>query len=115
MRRAARTDTNHSTVVLELRQIGAVVLDIHALPGALDALVAFRGTLTLLEIKDGLKRPSERRPTPDEKQTMRAVLGAGCPAWIVYNPTEAMVMIGAKDDPAARAEIIERTHQEVSR
>ena len=115
MKYAARVDTNHSTVVLELRQIGAVVLDIHTIPGILDLLIAYRGVLTLLEVKDGGKSPSRRRPTDEEKQTMRAVLGAGCPAWIVYDPTEAMVMIGAKIDPQARAEIMERTHSEVSR
>lgn len=114
MKYAARVDTNHSTVVLELRQIGAVVLDIHALPGCLDLLIAYRGALTLLEVKDGKKSPSRRRATEEEKTTIRAVLGAGCPAWIVYDPTEAMVMIGAKDDPQARAAIVERTHSEVS-
>lgn len=115
MRTAARTDANHTAIIGELRQIGAVVLDVHSLPGALDCLVCWRSVITLLEIKDGHKRPSERRPTDEEKQTIRAVLGSGCPAWIVYDATEAMVMIGAKDDPMAKAEIVERTHSEVSR
>lgn len=113
--RAAKPDANHRNVVIELRQIGAVVLDIHSLPGACDLLIAYRGQWTLLEIKDGSKRPSERHATDLEKKLLREALGQQCPAWIVYDPTEAFVMIGAKDDPSARAEIIERTHSEVSR
>lgn len=115
MRRAARTDANHSDVALELRQIGAVVVDIHGLPGVLDLLVGYRGQWVLLEVKDGTKRPSERRTTSAERDLIRPALGQQCPTWIVYDPTEAMVMIGAKDDREARAAIIERTHQEVSR
>lgn len=115
MRQAAKIDANHRQVIDELRMIGAVVIDIHSLPGALDALVAFRGVLTLLEIKDGAKRPSERRPTIAEKDVLRWMLGQQCPAWIVYDPTEAMVMIGAQIDPDARAAIVKRTHSEVSR
>ncbi len=56
-----RTDANHSAIVQALRQVGAVVLDVHALPGCLDLLVAYRGALSLLEVKDGAKPAHARR------------------------------------------------------
>lgn len=116
MRRAARTDTNHSAVVDTLRAVGAFVLDVHSVPGCLDLLTAYRGSWTLLEVKDGARPPSERRPTDAEKETIRHALGQRAPSWIVYNEDEALIMIGAIDDPQnKRADIVERTHEEVSR
>ncbi|GAG46823.1 unnamed protein product [marine sediment metagenome] len=49
MRRAAKVDTNQPEIVQALRDIGAVVFLI-GIP--LDLLVAFRGKLTLMEVKN---------------------------------------------------------------
>ena len=61
MSRARRVDANHAQIIADLRNIGAAVLDVHALPGALDLLVGWRGVLHLVEVKDGAKPPSRRR------------------------------------------------------
>lgn len=36
--RARRTDSNHNDILTMAREVGAEVLDLHALPGALDTL-----------------------------------------------------------------------------
>ena len=95
MRRAAKVDDNHGRIVTVLRQVGAHVISVSGLPGALDLLVAYRGTLTLLEIKDGAKKPSERRLTEKEAQTIAALAACGVVAPVVCNEVEALRAIGA--------------------
>ncbi len=69
MRRAARTDANHSEVVREFRARGFSVLDLSRMgQGCPDLLVARAGDSWLIEIKDGNKPPSQRQLTPDERQ-----------------------------------------------
>ena len=68
MRRAARTDSNHTDIVDGLRQIGCSVLSLAAVgKGVPDLLVARNGKTVLMEVKDGTKRPSKRRLTPDQE------------------------------------------------
>jgi hypothetical protein len=90
-----RTDANHATIVQALRQVGCVVLDVHALPGCLDLLVAYRGTLSLLEVKDGAKPASARRLTEAEQETIRLLAGVGVEAVVVTSVEEALRSIGA--------------------
>lgn len=67
MRRAAKKDDNHQSVVQALRQIGAYVQDLGGVgQGCPDLLVGFRGAWHLLEVKDGAKVPSKRKLTPAE-------------------------------------------------
>lgn len=116
MRRAAKVDANHSSVVDTLRQVGAYVVDIHSVPGACDLFVAYHGVWTLLEIKDGRKVASAKRATDAERETLRNALGQQAPSWIIYDETEALMMIGAIESAQwQRDEVIERTHEEVSR
>ena len=62
MRRAAKTDANHAIIVTFLRQCHCSVLDLSGVGGGCpDLLVAARGHNILVEIKDGSKRPSERK------------------------------------------------------
>lgn len=62
MRRAARTDRNHSEIVRGLRRSGCTVLDLSAVgEGCPDALVGRCGYNWLMEFKDGNKKPSERK------------------------------------------------------
>ncbi len=90
-----RTDANHATIVQALRQVGAVVLDVHALPGCLDLLVAYRGTLTLIECKDGSKPAHARRLTEAEQETIRLLASVGVEAQVVYDVESALRAIGA--------------------
>lgn len=67
MRRAARVDQNQAEIVAALRKIGARVEPMHSMGrGFPDLLVMWRGVLTLLEVKDGSKPPSQRKLTPDQ-------------------------------------------------
>ncbi len=91
---AKRVDANHSAIVQALRQVGCVVLDVHALPGCLDLLVAYRGALHLLEVKDGAKPAHARRLTEAEQETIRLLAGVGVEAQVVNSVEEAMRAVG---------------------
>lgn len=68
MRRAARTDANHATVMLDLRRLGYRVEDMSQVGGGVpDLLVGTPcGALCLVEVKDGAKPPSKRVLTEDQ-------------------------------------------------
>jgi Holliday junction resolvase len=69
MRLKARTDANQREIVEALRAIGCSVLVLSAVgKGCPDILVGYAGKNFLLEIKDGAKKPSDRRLTPDEER-----------------------------------------------
>ena len=95
MKYARRVDGNHRSIVTTLRQVGAEVLDIHALPAVLDILVGYRGVFHLIEIKDGTKPPSERALTDAEKSTIERFRRIGCPVHVVETDDEALRAIGA--------------------
>ncbi len=67
MRKAARKDGNHSLIVTALRKIGAsvAILDDRDLP---DLLVGHQGKTVLIELKDGSRKPSERRLRPGQQR-----------------------------------------------
>jgi hypothetical protein len=68
MRRAARTDANHTEIVAALRSMGVVVQSLAAVgDGCPDLLAGFRGRTVLLEVKDGGKSASRRVLTPDQE------------------------------------------------
>ena len=68
MRRAARTDRNHSEIVKGLKQSGCTVLDLSAVGcGCPDIMVGRAGYNWLFEIKDGKKPPSARKLTTAEQ------------------------------------------------
>jgi Holliday junction resolvase len=65
--RAARTDANQREIVKALRKIGASVYVTSAVgAGFPDLVVGYCGRNWLIECKDGEKRPSERKLTPDQ-------------------------------------------------
>lgn len=67
MRRAARVDGNHKAIVKRLRELGMSVADTSRLgAGFPDIVVGWRGVNGMFEIKDLLRKPSERRLTDDE-------------------------------------------------
>ena len=64
MRRAAKVDANHRTIVAAFRAHGCTVQSLAAVgAGVPDLLVAFNGRNHLVEVKDGRRVKSERRLT----------------------------------------------------
>ena len=69
VRHAAKVDANHAEIVAALRAVGAQVQSLAMIgAGCPDLLVLYRGTLVLMEVKDGSLPPSHRRLTPLEAQ-----------------------------------------------
>lgn len=69
MKRGARVDANQAQIVEALRAAGATVLHLHMLgSGAPDLAVGIGGRNYFLEVKDGRRKPSERRLTPAEQR-----------------------------------------------
>lgn len=66
MHRKARKDANQDLIVEALRDMGVRVriLDERDLP---DLVTGWRGTIRLLECKDGSRKPSERRLRPGQQ------------------------------------------------
>jgi hypothetical protein len=102
MRRAPRTDANHAAVVACLRACGARVESLAAVGGGVpDLLVAVPGTnrLILVEVKDGAKRPSARKLTPDQERWHAE--WAGTPVYVVEDIEQAVaVLVKAREATA---------------
>lgn len=65
MRRAAKVDSNHGTIVAAFKAHGCSVRDNSAAGNGLpDLAVGFLGVTHLVEVKDGKKAPSKRKRTP---------------------------------------------------
>jgi hypothetical protein len=65
VRRAAKVDGNHRTIVAAFKALGCTVQSLAAVgKGVPDLLVAFAGFNHLVEIKDGRRVKSERKQTP---------------------------------------------------
>jgi len=96
IRRAARTDANHSEIMAALRATGAYVVDCSRVgAGFPDLLVFWRGQCTPVEIKDGAKSPSRRVLTTDQAQFHAAAAARGCPIPVVTSVDEALALVGA--------------------
>lgn len=94
MRRRGRVDANHPEIVRALRQVGATVESLASVGGGVpDLLVGFHGLTVLLEVKDGTRRPSERKLTEAEEAFRRDWRGG--PALVVGSIGAALEAIGA--------------------
>ena len=72
MRRAAKIDRNQPAIVSALRDVGASVQSLAMIgAGVPDLMVAFRGVVFLLEVKDPAQIPSKRQLTPDQVEWHR--------------------------------------------
>lgn len=94
MRRAARTDDNHSAIVGVLRAYGIRVLSLAGVgQGCPDLLVYNPRTteLLLLECKDGNKPPSKRKLTP-----MQEIFREQWPVAVVKDENEALEAVGIR-------------------
>ena len=95
-RYASKTDDNHDEIRTAFRKVGAVVVDTYMLKNAFDMLVAFRGELYIVEVKDGEKPPSKQKLTPGEIDCMNNLKRAGVDYHIVTSTDEAMELIGVR-------------------
>ena len=75
MRRAAKADANQPEIVAALRKRGATVQHTHAIPGALDLIVGYKGIDVRVEIKDGSKPPSAQKLTAAEQKVFDEWMG----------------------------------------
>jgi hypothetical protein len=93
MRRAAKVDRNHAEIRDGLRTIpGCTVRDTSGVGGGWpDLVVGYRGTTTLIEIKDGAKVASARRLT--EAQRSFAASWQGSPIWVVESVQQAIDVV----------------------
>lgn len=93
MRRAARTDGNHSTIRDGLRKAGASVFDLATVgKGMTDLIVGYHGVNYLIEIKDGTRPPSQRKLTPTQVDFHAKWRGQRA---VVTTLMEALLVIGA--------------------
>ena len=91
-RRASAVDANQKLIVKALRGAGATVQHLHGVgAGCPDLLVGFRRINYLMEVKDGKKPPSKRKPTPDQVIWHRDWRGN---AHVVKSVTEALAVLG---------------------
>ena len=70
MRRRARVDRNQKELVQVWRELGGSVLHTHTIPRGLDLIVGYGGIDQRVEIKDGSLKPSARRLTSYEQETI---------------------------------------------
>jgi hypothetical protein len=69
MRRAARVDANQQAIIIALRQVGASVQPLHQVgKGCPDLLVGYMKANYVLEVKDGMKPPSDRQLTAEQQE-----------------------------------------------
>lgn len=93
MRRRARKDGTHDTIVRELRQCGATVLLTHQLGGdAPDLVVGYRGVTALVEVK-----PPGTLAHKDRVARQQAYLAgwAGGPAFVATCTQDVLDVLGA--------------------
>ena len=91
-RRAAKVDANQSEIVDVARQLGCTVQPLHTVgQGVPDLLVGISGHSDLWEVKDGAKRPSERRLTAD--QIIWHDAWRGCQVQVVDSVEKAIARI----------------------
>lgn len=96
MRHAHRTDANHASILRALRMCGAYVIDTSDSKRAgLDCVVAFRGRLYPIEIKDGTKAMSAQKLTDAELDTLSGLRSVGVQHYVVRSVDEALRVIGA--------------------
>ena len=93
VRRHARVDANHAEIRSALRAEHWVVVDTAGVgSGFPDLLIARRGKLMLVEIKDGAKVKSKQQLTEDEVQFHALLASAGVTVQVVTSLREALAL-----------------------
>lgn len=97
MRKHGKVDANHTAIVKALRQVGATVQSLASVGGGCpDLLVGRQGMTYLLEVKDGAKKPSERKLTADELAWHLKWRGQ---VHVVESEKDALAAIGLEPSP----------------
>lgn len=90
-----RKDANHNSVVEALSRAGATCIDCTVAPAlGFDLLVAFRGSLYVVEVKDGSKIPSARKLTDGEAFRKQELEYKGIAYNVVESVDDALRLIG---------------------
>lgn len=89
----SKVDHNHSDIVEALRQIGAYVIDCSALRNAFDLLVAYKGQLFIVEVKNGELAPSQRKLTSGELKCKAMFESVGVTYHVIKSVDEAIELI----------------------
>ena len=93
VRRRARVDANHSEVRSALRAAGWTVVDCARIgAGFPDLIIARRGVIRMVEIKDGAKVKSAQKLTEDEVQFHALMAAAGVTVSVVTSVEEALAL-----------------------
>ena len=102
MRRAAKTDANHRTIVAAFKALGCTVRDGSRNAGGwADLAVGLADVTHLVEIKDGLKSPSRRKRT--EAQVKWSAGWRGEIVHIVESVDDVQALVKAWRTPARRS------------
>lgn len=95
-RYARKRDANHGEIEKALIQIGVGVLDTSPLGEFVDMVTFQRGTIRLIEIKDGAKPPSARKLTLAQKLLHDLARIHGCTIHVVESVDDALRLHGAR-------------------
>lgn len=91
MRRAAKVDDNHKSIVDTFRKMGCSVQSLAGVgQGVPDLLVSFGGVNRLVEVKDGSKIPSQRKLTPAQEKW---IIDWPTRVYLVETTAEAMMLV----------------------
>ena len=91
---ARKKDRMHNPIVTTLISIGAAVKETYQHPGCLDCIVAYRGRLFWVEIKNDPKT-ADKDITPAERAIIDDFARAGVTIHVWCTPDEALRAIGA--------------------
>lgn len=109
IRRRSKVDDNQKEIVKALRSVGAVVKHLHIVKNLFDILVAFRGNVFCIEIKDGAKFPAKFWKMDNDEKNLWILSkleqgeteckndfeSVGVPYNIAYDVDSALKIIGA--------------------
>ena len=96
--RAQRRDNNESALVRLARQVGAKVIYMQAGQGC-DFLLLSPGKISIIEVKDGRKSPSERRLTADEMELALTCQTLHIPYHVILNEGDLMRVLEQNGKP----------------
>ena len=92
MRRAARTDGNHKSILAALERAGWEIVDLSRVGQGVPDLLAVRAShAVLIEIKDGAKSASRRQLTDQQRAFHTRMALAGWAVWVVTSDTDERI------------------------
>jgi len=96
VRYARKVDDNQGEIVDALEAIGVGVVKTSSLGEFCDLVTFQRGTVRLLEVKDGSKPPSKRKLTPAQITLHGLAERHGCKVHVVATIDDALRVHGAR-------------------